>query len=259
MFHLIVTCVGSKNYEGPSVKNAIDILLQKEIRNDTEELFKEWKNTLTNHMNSSTFLPEASSVYKGSMWNASMEAFRGINEPSQLWIVSCGFGLINAKEKISGYHATFKSGVDDSVNNQDYFYGSDKGEVKKQWWNFLSNTGIIETSHPKSIHELVNISNSEDIVLIAAGLDYYEALFDDLNKIAVSENSPKLAFVGIQRLNGKYKPSIPKKLEPFIQSYSNGRRLQEFLGCGSIQVHPKSALYLIEQYNKTGRLDYKFP
>lgn len=58
MFHLVVTCVGSKNYEGPSIKNAITNLIHRGTKNDVEELFKEWKIMLVKHMKSLTFLPK---------------------------------------------------------------------------------------------------------------------------------------------------------------------------------------------------------
>jgi hypothetical protein len=264
MLNLVVTCVGSKNYEGPSIKNAIVNLLHLGIRDDVNELFKEWQKMLVKHMNSQSFSPKARNVYKGAMWSASIDAFNRINGDRQLWIISCGFGFINSEEGISGYHATFKPRENDSLYNSNYFYKFIDTEVKKRWWNLLYERGILETNYPKSIHELVNSSGPNDVILIAAGLDYYEAIFDDLSKIEHSKNLPKLALVGIQRLYEKYKPSIPESLEQYIQSYSDGVKLQKFLkdefgACNNVQMYPKSARYLIEQYNKTGILQYTFP
>ena len=59
--NLSKTCVGSKNYKGPSV---------------------------TQNIKSSPFLYEAKEVYKGAMWNASIDAFNEINEDRQLWILN---------------------------------------------------------------------------------------------------------------------------------------------------------------------------
>jgi len=259
MFNLVVTCVGSKNYKGPSIKNAIVNLLHLGIRDDVNGLFNEWQKMLVKHLNSQSVSPKARNVYKGAMWTASIEAFNGINGDRQLWIISCGVGFINSEEGISGYHATFQPRKNDSLYNLNYFCRLKNIEVKKQWWNLLTDMGTVETNNPRSIHELVNNSKPTDVVLIAAGSDYYEAIYDDLNEIKISEMLSNLAFVGIKRLNGKYEPEIPKQLEPYIQSYSNGRQLRGFLGCSAIQVQPKSALYLIEQYYKTGKLKYDFP
>ncbi|MHA1280671.1 MAG: hypothetical protein ACTSQ8_26245 [Candidatus Helarchaeota archaeon] len=259
MFNLVVTCVGSKNYEGPSINKAISNLANNGIKDDVKELFNEWKNMLTSHMKSFSSLPKAKNIYSGAMWNASVEAFNRIKEERQLWIMSCGFGFINSKENISGYHATFKRRENDSLYNTNYFTGLKNIDVKKQWWKLLTERGIIETNNPRSIHELVNNSKPTDVVLIAAGSDYYEAIFDDLNMIDISDKLPKMALVGIKRDGEKYKPRIPIKLEPYIQSYRDGRALREFLGCSAIQVQPSSASYLIKQYYNTGELSYKFP
>ena len=259
MFNLVVTCVGSKKYKGPSIKRAIMSLIRKGIKNDIEELFNEWKNMLIQHMRSLSFLPKARDVYVGAMWNASIEAFKQIKEDRQLWIMSCGFGFINSDELISGYHATFKQRENDSLYNTEYFNRLKYIDVKKRWWNLLTERGIIETNKPRSIHELVMNSKPTDVVLIAAGSDYYEAIFDDLNQIDISTEVPKMALVGIKRVNGKYVPRIPTKLEPYIQSYSDGRALRKFLGCSAIQVHPCSASYLIKRYYETNKLSYKFP
>ena len=256
MFNLIVTCVKSKKDEGPSIKDAITNLFNKGVKDDVRQLFEEWRKILIQNKKS---LIKAYCMYKGAMWKASIEALKGINEERRLWIISSGIGFISSEEKISGYHTTFKLGEKDSLYNQDYFQGLKKIEVKKQWWSLLTEKGIIETNHARSIHELVNKSKPNDVVLIAAGSDYYEAIFDDLSKINVSDHLPKLALLGIKRLNGKYKPSIPESLEPYIDSYSNVRKLRKFLDCSTIQVIPKSALYIIEQYNKTGKLQYTFP
>jgi len=269
MFHLIVTCVGSKKEEGPSIKKAITNLLNKGIKDDVEELFNEWKNMLIQHMKSLSFLPKAKDVYMGAMWNASIDAFKQIKEEGQLWIISCGFGFINSEDSISGYQATFKrekrdkneekNDKNDSLYNTEYFNRLEYIDVKKRWWNLLTEKGIIETNKPRAIHELVMKSKPTDVVLIAAGPEYYEAIFDDLNQIDISTKLPKMAFVGIKRVNGKYVPRIPAKLEPYIQSYSDGRALRKFLGCSAIQVHPCSASYLIKRYYETNKLSYKFP
>ena len=41
MFNLVVTCVGRKNYKGPSVKNTIINLARGGIKDDVKELFNE--------------------------------------------------------------------------------------------------------------------------------------------------------------------------------------------------------------------------
>ena len=134
-----------------------------------------------------------------------------------------------------------------------------KKDVKKQWWNLLTDKGIVDTDMPKSIHNLVNNSNADDVIMLAAGSDYFEAIYDDLEMIDVSNSMPKLALVGIQKTGDYYIPEIPKKIEPFVIPYSDGRKLREFLGCGAIQIHPKTASLLIDKYNETGKIEFDLP
>jgi len=264
MFNLIVTCVGSKKYEGPTIRDTLTSLQQKGIRDDVNELFENWKKVIFERIKSSNYLPKVHDVYKGSMWNASIEAFEEINEPKQLWIISCGFGLINSEENITGYHATFKRGEEDSVYNKYYFPTLGENEVKRQWWNLLIEKGVVKTGHPKSIHELVNNLGSGDVVMVVAGKDYYEAIFDDLSRIKISEKLPKLAFIGIKREDGNYNVRFPKDLYKYIISYSDHAKLRGFLEqeverCNYTQVNPKATQFIIKQYNETGELSYTFP
>jgi len=258
MFNLIVTCVGSKNFEGPSIHDVIDVLLKQGINNDVEALFATWKNKLTEHK-SISHRTQAAYVYKGPVWNPSIEAFEMIKGPRNLWIISCGYGFINYKEEISGYHATFKPRVEDTLLRNDFFSAMGKKDVKKQWWNLLISKGIVDTNIPKSIHGLVNDSKADDVVMLAAGSDYIEAIYDDIAMIDISDHMPKLVLIGVQKSGDYYIPDVPKKIRPFVIPYSDGRKLREFLGCGAIQIHPKTASLLINKYNKTGKIEFDLP
>ena len=264
MFNLIVTCVGGKNYEGPSIREAINNVLGREIRNDAETLFSEWKSIINRFIKNPCALCSAQHLYKGAMWSASLEAFNEIVGNKKLWIISCGFGLISSEDKISGYKVTFKPRQQDSVYTEEYFTTTDRRTVVRKWWDLLTSEGILGgVQHPRSIHELFDKSRKDDVFLIASGSDYYEAIFNDLAQIKMSSESPKLVLVGIRRTNSKFEPEVPEHLQPYVKSYSNNGKLQQFLNknyrCSLIQVHPKSALHLIRSYNETGNLNLEFP
>ena len=262
VFNLVVTCVGSKNKEGPYIEKAAGNLIKKGVKNSISALYNEWTILLEDYMSKEEYLTQAEKLYKGPMWNASLDAFDSIEGTRNLWIISCGFGFISARDEVCGYHATFKSGKKfekESIYSSGYFTMIKKINVMRSWWDYLTKNNIIETTQPHSIHELVNHSSKDDAVMIVAGKDYYNAIFDDLNQIQISRNLPKLALIGIKRTQWGFEPEIPTHLSPYIQSYSDGTKLQAFLGCGGIQRHPKSAKYLIEQYNRTGNLTFQFP
>lgn len=257
MFNLIVTCVGSKNLHGPSIRDAKKKLNGYGGQNDVQRLFQEWKGILNRNTKENKVI-KAVDLYKGDMWKASLEAFDAISDKKQLWIISCGYGFINSEESISGYHSTFSNSKDDSIYDKQIFNAIPGLEVKRQWWSHLTNSGVIETDKPRSIHELVNNSKPSDVVLIAAGADYYEAIYDDLNQIDVTKDLPKLAFVGIKKSINGYTPAIPGKLIPFIQPYRDGIALRESFGCKMIEVQPRSALSLINHFEQTGELNFSF-
>ncbi len=261
MFHLIVTCVGKKKLEGPSITTAIDNLIRKGINNDVSSLFEEWTNILQQPT-----LPrqQAIDVYAAALWSASCEAYNTAksctNNKANLWIISCGYGLINHSDKITGYCATFKANVCDSLYQRKYFGNLNPIDLSKRWWDLLMTQGILQnTNRPKSIHDLVNNLSTSDEVLIAAGKEYYEAIYNDLNQVTLRPNGPKIALVGIKHKNNSYIPSIPSNLIDKVSPYCSGKRLREFLHCSAIQLQSKSANYLIKRYFETGEFRCEFP
>lgn len=259
MFHLVVTCVASKNYGGPSIKDTICNMLNKDIQNDIEILFLEWKKALEQQMGQPSNISQAQNIYKGPMWNASVDAFNAIEGEKKLWIISCGFGLINRNDNICGYHATFKSSANDSIYNKHYFTTLKRIDVNRNWWDLLTKNRIIETNRPNSIHKLINESTRDDIVVIAAGYDYYNATYNDLSQIRISDNFPKL------RLIGTFNSNIPTFLESYILKLDLDRAellkylINKYQKCNQNQINPMIAKDIIEKYNQTGELEHSFP
>ena len=263
---MVVTCVGKKdkNYEGPSINESIDNLISRGINDNVDELFKEWKEMLIQKMKTFFILPKARDVYMGGMWEASIDAYRSIECEKSLWIISCGFGLINGIDNICSYHTTFDPNAADRIYDRNYFTTLKKTYINRSWWEYLTKDNIIETKQPHSLHELVHQSKKDDVVMIVAGKNYYDAIYNDLSKIQKPKNPSELVLVGIKRVRGGFEPDIPDHLHHYIQSYNDGKKLQEFLKekygkCNNVQRHPKSAKFLIEQYNKTGKLKHTFP
>ena len=263
MFNLIVTCVGSKNFEGPSIGQVCRDLISRDVKNDVDALFHEWKKTI-NEFKENAPSCSAKDLYKGPMWSASLEAFEEISGPKRLWIISSGFGLISSMDRMCGYSATFKPGQRDSIYNKEFFTKTNANMVKREWWNLLSTEDMLERKQqPPSINELFNHSQERDVILIAAGKHYYEAIFDDLNQLNVSQHSPDLALIGVKKHDSGFNPRIPSKLSSHVIPYQDGSDLQKFLspryGCSRIQIHQKTALHVIKQYNLSKRFDIILP
>jgi len=54
-------------------------------------------------------------VYTGDHWSVSKDIVK--NYVDELWVLSAGYGLINARTDIASYDATFSSGNRNSIND----------------------------------------------------------------------------------------------------------------------------------------------
>jgi hypothetical protein len=273
MFHLVVTCVGTKSLEGPCINDIIKGLLLNGNFNNINQLFDEWKKSLGRYISAGCETKFVRELYRGSQWAASLAAYdsetliKYKNDQRKLWIISAGLGFISGNNVVPGYHAAFKYGECDIISNKNYFIKQNKKDVNRNWWNLLTQNGLLPNAvPPNSIHELVNTLSNSDEVLIAAGKDYYNAIYDDLNLIRISDNSPKIAIVGIKHSNVGFRPNMPGHLRPYISPYVNHDEYRNYLkthfgSCNDIQCNLRAAQYLIDLYFRInpGQFRYDFP
>ena len=103
-FHLIVTCVSKK-----SVKPAHSILDLPAASGEAGQVFEGWRSMLE----ASRLKPvPAKDLYKSPLWKAFMECWGLVSQASlspRLWVLSAGYGLISADEKIKPYDITRES------------------------------------------------------------------------------------------------------------------------------------------------------
>lgn len=267
MFHLIVTCVSSKDkkYHGPSIAQANKKAGTGNF--SVNSLYKEWKQLLHNQLQANTNAPTPLDLYQKGTWKAACDAYDKINvngKDKKLWIISCGFGLVSATDKLCGYKCTFKNGETDSLYQRGRFIGMNQQEVKRKWWELLTSNPILKSNNPHTIHDLVNNAGTNDKIIIAAGKDYLDAIYEDLNKIILRNPSPILCLIGFKRLNFSnhfnfFDPCIPQHLKPFVSSFFNFNNYHRFLKanmntCNMTQAHNRAAQYIISQYQNGGQL-----
>ena len=70
-------------------------------------------------------------VYVGDHWSVSKDIL--VNYAQDLWVISAGYGLINAQKTIASYDATFSTGDRNSISNNLGFDSHPK-EQNKAWW-----------------------------------------------------------------------------------------------------------------------------
>lgn len=249
MIHLVVTCVGSKkNGSGCSIVDAAyntgPGLLQ------IDNLYSEWKSLLESQLQAKQGVTSAGQMYKGATWKAALHAYAEIDGPKKLWIISCGFGLINNNERICKYAATFKGGKPDSIYQRGRFDKGDAEDLKSRWWEKLITEPPLGTARVHSIHGLVNCCTKDDIVIVAGGADYLGPIKVDLNLIRKPKAS--LYLIGYKSTGFRLEPSPPEHLSGCVVPYTDGKKYRQFLAdklgkCSLIQVQNKAAHYLIKQ------------
>jgi hypothetical protein len=165
--NIIVSCVKNKKIKGISISQ----LKKGEI----SKVYKEWFDLL--EKNSGTKL-KAYQMYKGVTWNINVKLFDSIKDSDKnLWIVSAGYGFINANKEISSYQSTFQNGDEDSLSNvvQDL-------NTNRNWWNLLiSNPPSKNKDEIRSISHLFKNSNKDDKFIFILSKSYIESVLDDLN------------------------------------------------------------------------------
>jgi Queuine tRNA-ribosyltransferase len=183
-FNLIVTCVSQK--KARKVQSIFDPNIET---GPLEKVFQQWIDTIKH---SKLKRRKAIDLYKGHLWGANLEGWGIVKnqiKDSQLWILSAGYGLIPADEKIIPYDITFQeprngipsihSRIEDNTNH--------KRDNIQKWWKLLTESTDRTTS---SIKSLIDNSNESDYFLMVVGKDYLDAVFNDLDEAIKSSSNP---------------------------------------------------------------------
>jgi hypothetical protein len=195
--NLIITCVSQKRSKKEHS------ILDPDIKTGSiENVFDQWQSVLSK----SALKPmKALELYKGNLWNAYRDAWGIINnriEDSKLWILSAGYGLINANEKIIPYNITFqdpRNGVPSILAKIKNAAETDSRRgILQKWWELLSKSN---NRNPASLMELIAKSGSDEYFLLVLGKDYLEAAFRDLKESIKKAKDPQKILVISNNVN----------------------------------------------------------
>jgi hypothetical protein len=137
----------------------------------------------------------ASDLYMGDHWRAAVQAYQFAHRYSsraELWIISAGYGLINAGAPIKSYSATFASGADDSVWRGPV--DGDREACLRQWWSHMARG--------PTLPELVP-APGDGTVVVAAGAAYLAAISADLEMAVANDPSRERVSVVSAGTRGK--------------------------------------------------------
>ena len=142
-----------------------------------EDRFRDWSSRLPGEgpLSSPWPVKPAAEVYGGEHWSRIREAEQAATEQGwkqvDLWVCSAGYGLVQAKQPIGAYDATFTLNTPDSV-------GKDPAEVRN-WWSWLNHWPLGGNPAPRSLADLVEKSSGTDFLVVLSSA-YLKAVQDDL-------------------------------------------------------------------------------
>lgn len=145
---------------------------------DPEECFpsQEWLNKLSSQKG----LCPAIDVYVGDHWTRVVEVY---NQNVPVWIISAGYGLISADEKICSYNATFSPNDANSVSK--FYSGESLAEKNRTWWKNIhpsKSEGPVDLTPIEKLY----FKNKSDAFFIALPPNYLKVIEPELIKLMQS-------------------------------------------------------------------------
>lgn len=165
---IVVSCADRKRLPPP-----VDL----QLRNYPEQFadrVEQWTSRLESL--GSSRLP-ANRMYKGEHWSVVLQLLddaHGAGVDAELWIASAGYGLIQMRDEIESYAATFSPNSPDSVARS-----RAESEFNAAWWRHVSTWRERTGHNVSSIATLVD-DDPRATVLVALSASYTRALQEDL-------------------------------------------------------------------------------
>lgn len=201
-------------------------------------LFEAWTAKLDSYEGK---LVSVLDLYAGDHWCVAKSLTSSFpNLTIRLWIVSPGYGLISAEDKVAPYLATFSPDHHESVARGST---TDLHTANREWWNELTGWQPKTLQSPRSISELLGRYVNDSFIIVCS-TRYLNLLRDDLLTLS-KYNRNELSRLHIASSRGSN--SIGELAENLIPT---GRKLLSVLGGGDASLNIRTAklvLSLIEQ------------
>ena len=217
---VIVTCAANKTVDVPE-----ELQFGKLPTLPVTESVNEWINRLKS---TDVNLVKMIDLYKGGYWNI----VKDINQNPKVdnvWVLSAGYGIINANQSVKPYAIALKDNSYDSIKL------NTEGQNKQsysQWWD------MITTKRKVSITDIYN-QNPNDIFIVYASFEYMKAIKNDFINIV---DKPNVLIVSPDTKIKEFTPHI----------LNTNLRLRSFLGGNKMTVSPLTVKHLVENIDKIG-------
>jgi hypothetical protein len=181
--HLVVTCTNRKTRVVPDRLRLGDLREQR-----PRQRFAAWTHRLSTSVVDRI---AAVDLYAGEHWQIARNLPLSLQQPTNLWVCSAGYGLIAADTPISPYAATFTTGEADAA-------GSTPAAMR-DWWSRLGGWTDAGRRTPRSFTALARQNPQATIVAVLSEA-YLRACADDLRHAAdCLADRQQLAVIGPSR------------------------------------------------------------
>lgn len=217
---VIVTCAANKTVEIPT-----ELQFGKLPTLPVEESVKEWVQRLKSTPSN---LIKMIDLYKGGYWNIVKDLYQN-PKVDNVWVLSAGYGIINANREVKPYAIALKDNSFDSIklNTQ-----NQSNKSYSQWWDNITK---LRKSNLTSIYN----TSPDDIFIIYASFEYMKAIYNDIKNIIYKPN------VLVISPDTKIKEFTPHILNTNL-------RLRSFLGGNKMTVSPLTVKHLVENIENIG-------
>jgi len=177
----------------------------------------------------------AGEIYAGPGWATLLAARKAAEERAEcrLYIMSAGFGLLEASERIPPYSATFAPGAD-QVSRRITGHGS-VVERHQTWWR------LINTARGRGYYPLTEALREAEQCVVAVGVNYLLAASRDFEELTRARDPEQLVLICVGAGNSAVRDTLRPYLLPF------DLRTESFLPGPRTTINARAARWLLSQ------------
>lgn len=231
------TCTNDKRYFPEDI-----CLLDSCIRKTYSSSIKEWLKRIKK---TSLATYPAIKLYKGSHWKESKACLTTAHEKgldADLWILSAGWGLIRADDKISSYSATF-SNAKNSIHNlpwPDEFSLKDRSRF---WWDAITQAQKKRTQLSQIPDSYSRVSDL--CMLFILSKEYYHAIEPEMIKLISRGIKVVIVSAGLYSEINSASPVVRNHILPFNDKF---KQICKYLNHTNTSLNARLANWLIKEH-----------
>lgn len=186
----------------------------------------------------------AHDLYLGSHWQESLATQTSGNEQdltSQLWVLSAGYGLVPATEKLAPYAASFAGGPD-SIQNLNWPDDYSTRQKAQEWWSLLHHY-----RDQKNLRRFTSLARSRRPLLIILSREYYAAIEPEIIDLVSAGVNLLLVSAGLYRNLTSVSPVVRPYVLPFSDAF---KQVDPYLNKTNVSLNARLANWLVKNHLK---------